>query len=817
MNVRLESMCQGDGKIYAQIAIERLSADSIVTLEAHLKDGTEIPAHLLPFDPLDGQSAANFVIIVPHFDEREIMLEFNEYRGADAPLGRAHLTIETNMLTWRTRINSVVKNELIAQMFDIEREYYSDRMHTSFIAAVDDKDEIVVKMLIDLPQIEGADVAIRFLDAHGKERELPVYPLFEEIKPARRFGDENRINVGFSVRVPRDDKDFCVFASDALDVVPGGFAMFCDESYEPLRTRFFERTVDAAHDPAYDAWYLLHSATLADLAEQRRTTFTYEPLISLVIPLVQGEAELLARCLTALAAQTYNVFEAIVVDRYYGDAEFAALGLEQGGACALTRVKVDEVLGADEMFAAGLAEAKGSYCALLEPDIMLAPEALFEVVRRINERRVLEDEAPARVLYAHHDVLDANGMLCELACKPLYSPDLLLSYNYAGPLIFFERELLDQLYESAGFVREALVYDLLLKAIETTGSIERIDQILYHVARAPREAAGENQARIEAHEEDFRGGRRAVANHLKRRGIEATVLSDIHEELYRLNYALPAELPSVLVIVVNREQPYLLESCIESLFEKSPYDNLQVCIVDNASTSLETFSTYGRIQGKHEEVDLIRITERSGYAACIAQALEAHESNYVLLLDGAVEFETEGALERWIGMCTRSEVGVVGAKLLLSDDTVSEAGITVGSARGATTIGTDLPRTAPGYLKRLACTNDVSAVSSACQFIRRSLLDEVGGYDDRFKLDFGDTDFCLRVIKAGYFVVFDPEVELYHFKNKIKDDHLSDARRIRLEQERAYLHFKWPRAFVEGDPFSSSLLAPGDGYYQLYR
>ena len=35
MNVRLESMCQGDGKIYAQIAIERLSADSIVTLEAH--------------------------------------------------------------------------------------------------------------------------------------------------------------------------------------------------------------------------------------------------------------------------------------------------------------------------------------------------------------------------------------------------------------------------------------------------------------------------------------------------------------------------------------------------------------------------------------------------------------------------------------------------------------------------------------------------------------------------------------------------------------------------------------------------------------
>lgn len=120
-------------------------------------------------------------------------------------------------------------------------------------------------------------------------------------------------------------------------------------------------------------------------------------------------------------------------------------------------------------------------------------------------------------------------------------------------------------------------------------------------------------------------------------------------------------------------------------------------------------------------------------------------------------------------------------------------------------------------MKRLTCANNVSAVSKACQLIKRSVFDEVGGYDDRFKLDLSDTDFCLKVIKAGYFVVYDPEIELYHFENSIKDEHLSDARRIRLEQERAYLHFRWPRAFVEGDPFASSLLAPGNGYYQLYH
>lgn len=817
MNVRVESMCQGDGKIYVQVAIERLSAHAIVTLEAHLKDGTVIPSHLLSFDPLDGQSAANFAVILPHLDEREIMLEFSEYRSTDAPLGRAHLTIETNMLTWRTRINSVVKNELITQMFDIEREYYSDRMHTSFIAAVDDKDEIVVKMLVDLPQIEGADVEVRFLDAHGKERDLPVYPLFEEVQPARRFGDESRINVGFSVRVPRDDKDFCVYASDALDVVPGGFAMFNDETYEPLKARFEAHTVNAAHDPRYDEWYLLHSATLADLAEQRRLTFPHEPLISLIMPLSKGEGALMAQSLAALAAQTYNVFEVVVVDRYFEDSEFDALVRDIKKPEQLTRVKVDEALSFDKVFEAGLDQARGSHCALLGADIMLAPEALFEMVRRINEAQAYPDQIDARIIYAHHDEILANGTLGGLACKPIYSPDLLLSYNYMGPLIVFERDLIQQVRTESELVADALIYDLLLKSFEITGHVERIDQILYHVQATHARDPQEEQARAHAHEQDFRGGRRTVANHLKRIGIEATVLSDVHEEVYRCRYALPDELPSVLVVIVNRDRPYLLEACLESLFEKSPYENIHVCIVDNASSSLETFACYGRIQGKHEEVSLMRLTEKQGYAFCIDQAISAHESDFILLLDPNVEVVSEGMIARMVGLAQREEVGVVGAKLLFADDTIAQAGIAVGSTVGSTGIGTNLPRSAAGYMKRLTCTNNVSAVSKACQLIKRSVFDEVGGYDDRFKLDLSDTDFCLKVIKAGSFVVYDPEIELYHFENSIKDEHLSDARRIRLEQERAYLHFRWPRAFVEGDPFASSLLAPGNGYYQLYH
>lgn len=816
MNVRVESMCQGDGKIYVQVAIERLSPDAIVLLEAHLKDGTVIPSHLLSFDPLDERSAANFAVILPHLDEREIALEFSEYRSADAPLAHAHLTIETSTLTWRTRINSVVKNELITQMFDIEREYYSGRMNTHFITAVDDEDEIVVKLLVDLPQIEGADVEVRFLDAHGCERDLPVYPLFEEVVPAERFGDENRINVGFSVRVPRDDKDFCVSATDARDIVPGGFAMFCDETYEPLKALFEQTTVNAGEDPTYNDWYLLHSATLADLADQRRLTFSHEPLISLIVPLSQGDDRFLPRTVHALAAQTYNKFELVVVDRYFEDREFDALFVALKDTVPITRVKVDESLTLDEVFSAGLAQVQGDHCAFLSPDIVLAPEALFEIVRCINESHAHPEAEQAHIIYAHHDLLHEDGSLSGLACKPIYSPDLLLSYNYAGPFIVFDRSLVEHVSAEEGLADAALIYDLLLKAFEQAGHMMRIDQILYHVQVLDRLDPEEDKARIEQHEEDVRGGRRAVANHLKRVGIEATVLSDIRSEVYRCNYALPEEKPSVAAFIVNRDRPYLLETCLNSLFGKNTYENLRVYLIDDDSALPETQECYGRLEGTYEAVTVMRPKKRQGLSAYLNEAVAQTESDYVLLLDSNVELASDDAIMRMVGICQRNDVGVVGAKLLFSDDTIAQAGITVGSLRGSTGIGVDLPRSAEGYMKRLCCTNDVSAVSKACQLIKRSVFDEVGGYDGRFKLDYADTDFCLKVIKAGYYVVYDPEVELYHFENIIQDEHLSDARRTRLEQERAYLHFKWPRAFVEGDPFASSLLARGNGYYQLY-
>ena len=74
MNVRIESMSHGDGKVYLQLVLDRLSPQAEVLLDAHLKDGTKIPSHLFPFVPIDPSSAANYVVILPHLMCEKLIL-----------------------------------------------------------------------------------------------------------------------------------------------------------------------------------------------------------------------------------------------------------------------------------------------------------------------------------------------------------------------------------------------------------------------------------------------------------------------------------------------------------------------------------------------------------------------------------------------------------------------------------------------------------------------------------------------------------------------------------------------------------------------
>ena len=828
MNARLESMSHGDGKVYLQMVLDRLNPDAELLLDAHLKDGKKIPAHLFPFTPLEPSSAANYIVVLPRYDVREVDLTFFEYVGEDAPVSQSRLTVELNMVRWRTRINALVHNELIAQMFDIEREYSTHRMNIFFANAIDDGDEIIVKMLVDMPHVEGADVMVDFTDQWGKEIDLPVYPLIDEVNPSSRYGDPDRLRIGFSVRVRSEAKEFCATVYDANELVPGGFAHFCDETYGSLRETFEATYLDAAHDERYEDWFHHHCETLSGLVVQREKRFDHEPLISLVLPLFPQDVCYLPATLRALQQQTYSRFELVVMDCGLDESSYDHAFRLWADDERLVHIMGDSTLDDASVRLSGILQSKGDVCALLDPRIILAPEALFEYVRHINEQRAEQEHkhpslegdafagvAPCDVVYSNHDRFDREIGFHDPSFKPVYSPDLLYSYFYLGPLVFVARRIIDAISQNEGFSTEAFDYDLVLKAIDRAERIDGIDRVLYHIQDAACISAEAEQIQAQREEEAFRLGRKALAMHLRRHRIEAVVLSEISKRIYRVRYRLPEERPSLSIIIPTKNEVALLDTCITSLVEHDSLEGCEIVIIDNGSTDAHTLAYYRQLAHDLPQVRIVSYDADYNPAAIANTAAKTCTSDYLLFLDNDTEVISTAAVSSMLAHCMRRDVGVVGVKMLFPDDTIQHAGLMVGAYGSAGTIGVDLPRSDYGYGRRFICAHDLSAVSGAVMMVKRKVFDEVGGFDERFLVSCHDVDFCLKVNKAGYRVVFNGDIEFYHQENATSGHALTHEQLVRAQRERAFLHYRWPRYFTDGDPYMSACFDGDSPYYRL--
>lgn len=826
MNVRLESICHGDGKVYLQLVIDKMRPDAFLRLEALLKDESVIPSHLFPFTLANDSSLANYIVVLPFLSVREVDLVFTEYEKGE-PVETSCLTVELNSVRLRTRINSLVRNELITDMLDIEHEYCAERMSIYFSHVIETEDSLVVKMLVDMPKMNESNVLVRFMDARGKEIDLPVFPLFEEVCPAQRFGDKDRLQLGFSVLVDKTDKDFCVIAYDEEDRIPGGFGMFCDETYRLLWELFKKESCPASEDPRYGEWLREHEPSLADIALQRSNTLPFRPTISLVLPLVSCNKERLCEVVDPIMNQTYGTFELIVVDACLNDdtyKDYFSLWEEDS---RIKRIKMDDSSTASAVVLTGLLQSQGEYCAVVSQEVLLASDALFEYVRRLNELKAEDDINQANgsryktcVLYSDHDDVDSEGYQIHPHLKPEYSPDYLYSFNYFGLFVMLSRGVIDSIAKEYGFTAQAFSYDLALKSTLVASCIEHIPLVLYHVYPYEEEIISSNMD-INEFMEDRNNplyfGRKVLAAHLLQKGIKARVLIDAKTESYTVDYYLEEDDSStVSILIPTKDQSALLERCITSIMESNSFSRYEIVIIDNQSVERETFNLYAALQSSSKvSVRLFKYDKPFHYARMINAAARTCKSDYLLLMHNDTEMITENALEKLIGQCSRGDIGVVGGKLLFADQTVQHAGYAVGKRGHISNIGAHCARTYSGYEKRFVVANNVSAVSGACLMVKRTLFEKLGGLEERFNIYYSDIDFCLRVLKEGYYVAINPSVELFHRERATLGHEFTPDQQLRIEKERAFFQYRWPRYSLEGDPFIGRNISSQTGYFSL--
>ena len=85
--------------------------------------------------------------------------------------------------------------------------------------------------------------------------------------------------------------------------------------------------------------------------------------------------------------------------------------------------------------------------------------------------------------------------------------------------------------------------------------------------------------------------------------------------------------------------------------------------------------------------------------------------------------------------------------------------------------------------------------------VKKSVFEEVGGFDKKLAVAFNDVDLCLKIRQAGYLICFTPFAELYHYESKSRGNDMNPEHYGRFKSEVNYFQKKWKPALQHNDPY----------------
>ena len=569
------------------------------------------------------------------------------------------------------------------------------------------------------------------------------------------------------------------------------------------------RTVSTREIP-YQKWITRHLPGKAELEKQRRTKFSYSPKISIVVPLYKTPEKYLRRLVESIQQQTYTNWELCLSDGSGDNSPIA--GILKEISAKDKRIKIishDCALQISENTNSAIEAATGDFIAFADHDDELTPHALFECVKALNEK------PETLVIYSDEDKMSMDGhKFFQPHFKPDYNPDLLCTVNYICHLFVVSRKVTDKV----GMLRKefdgAQDYDFVFRCVEAVKDEEicHVPKILYHW-RCHEDSTAENP---ESKTYAFDAGRRAVQEHYNRIGVNAEVLDGEFLGLYRTKFVRDYD-PLISIIIPNQDHMYDLKRCMDYIDRKSAYKNYEYVIVENNSTDHATFEYYKKLEKENERAHVVYWDGVFNYSAINNYGASFAKGEYLLLLNNDTEIINPDCLEELLGYCMRSDVGAVGARLYYEDDTIQHAGVVIGFGGIAGHCFVMQPRGTTGYCHRIICAQDYSAVTAACMMVKRSAFEKVGGLSEDLAVAFNDIDFCMKLRKAGYLIVYNPYAELYHYESKSRGLEDTPEKVARFNREISIFEKKWPDILKNGDPYYNPNLTLKSQDFSLKR
>ncbi len=517
--------------------------------------------------------------------------------------------------------------------------------------------------------------------------------------------------------------------------------------------------------------------------------------LSIVMPIYKVDPHWLVEALDSVVAQWCSRWELICVDDASRDPEIdAVLNRFAGRENRIKVIRQKQNGGIARATNAGLAAASGTHVAFMDHDDYLEPDAVHRLLQAAADG--------AELIYSDEALTtDQLSAIIDVRARPAFSYDYYLSHPYFVHMICVPLALARAIGGwDEGFSISADV-DFVLRVLEKAALVTHVPRVLYRW-RTHRQSTGhERKAEVTA------ATLMAINRHLAARKLPAHASEGLSFNQYRVDFPDPGG--EVLIVVPTKNRVDLLRPCLESLDCTVQPGDARVVVVDHDSTDPETIGYMLDVEDSSHIV--MPYSGPFNFPVINNLAVREHigSARYILFLNNDIEAIEPGWLERMRSLCSRPDVGVVGATLIYGSGLVQHAGVIIGTNGTADhahkllplRVGATGERT-PGFNNGLVSTRDYSAVTAACMMMRTDVFFEVGGYDENLAVGFNDTDLCLRVFDAGYKVLCDPYAVLYHHESatRVKSDHLSHPK------DNALFNMRWSKLMDGRDPYYSPLL-----------
>lgn len=264
---------------------------------------------------------------------------------------------------------------------------------------------------------------------------------------------------------------------------------------------------------------------------------------------------------------------------------------------------------------------------------------------------------------------------------------------------------------------------------------------------------------------------------------------------------------SVSVVIVNYNSGPHLASCLDALVQHMPDVVWDACVVDNASTD----GSEGAAERCGARATLIRNPENVGFARAANQGIAGTSGELVLLMNPDCRL-LAGAVETLIQEMSRGSTwAVVGPRLVdgvrgLQGSARGDPDMLTGLFGRSSTLTRWFPRS-PLARKNVvvdeAILSDQSAavvdwVSGACVLARRTALEAIGAFDERYFMYWEDADLCRRLRRRDYRIAYVPAATVVHVGGQSSAS--AQALAVRAFHESAYTYYTTHVAPGEWNP-----------------